>query len=282
MATTLFTDGVTLTAAAWFNDVDTSTYPLTAVGGTGNAITATGPSSMTAYGIGKKIWFTPTATNSGATAINISSIGSRNIFNKGAACVGGEIVSGTPTLLYDDGTRFHIIGPTNLAATVSSGSVVQCRTTTLVTSGTGATAWVFDDTIPQSGEGNEVMQASAFTPQYANSTLLIIGKFFGGENSSLSTAGIGAGIWRDSDAGALVAESTAFTPNDRMGTSIDHAALTLITTVSAGSTSATTFKMRAGVFDGGNGASIRWNGLNGSRVYGGVNTCSITIMEIKA
>ena len=112
MATTKFTNSVTLTDAAWFDDVDKSAYSyLTGVAGT-NTITATGPISMLAYAVGLEFEFIPAITNTAATTINItgaSALGARNIFSNGAACVGGELRATVPVKLIDDGTRFHIL-----------------------------------------------------------------------------------------------------------------------------------------------------------------------------
>jgi len=117
MATTNFTDTVTLTAAAWFDDVDSTAYAvLTGVAGT-NTITATGPINYAYAAARTPVYFVPAATNTGATTINITpsggaALGARNVFFNGAACAGGELVSGTPAALIDDGTRFHIISST--------------------------------------------------------------------------------------------------------------------------------------------------------------------------
>lgn len=111
MATTNFTNAVTLTDAEWFDDTDTLVYgSLSSVSGT-NTITASGPSSLTAYSSGQLFRFVPAATNTGATTINISSLGAKNIFCGGAACVGDELRSGIPYLIQYDGTQFNIIGP---------------------------------------------------------------------------------------------------------------------------------------------------------------------------
>lgn len=116
MSSTSFTDGVTQSAAAWANDVDTAVYnSLSAVSGT-NTVTATGPVSMTAYASGQRFLFIPANTNTGAATLNITpsggaALGAKNIFANGAALAGNELVSGQPVLVGYDGTRFHVIGP---------------------------------------------------------------------------------------------------------------------------------------------------------------------------
>lgn len=115
MATQQFTDGVTLTAASWFNDVDTVAYAgLTAVAGT-NTITATGPTSMTAYAANQAFKVIPAATNTGATTINLTcnsiSLGAKNIFFGGVALGGGELKIGVPAFIAYDGTQFNLLTP---------------------------------------------------------------------------------------------------------------------------------------------------------------------------
>ena len=117
MADTAFTDGVTLTAAAWFNDVNTVAYSyLTSIVGT-NTITAAGPSTLTALAAGQAFRFIPANTNTGATTINITpsggaALGAKNIFMNGAACAGFEIRQSVPVTVMYDGTQFNILGPT--------------------------------------------------------------------------------------------------------------------------------------------------------------------------
>ena len=130
MATTNFVDGVTLSAAAWANDIDTSAYAaLTGVGGTANAITATGPANYT-HAAGRFIRFLPASTNTGSTAIVItpsggSALASRNIFWNGVACVGDEIRANIPCVLYDDGTQLNIVGNGFNAATLDTHPLVE-------------------------------------------------------------------------------------------------------------------------------------------------------------
>ena len=83
---------------------------LTSTAGT-NTITATAAYSMSAYTAGQRFVFIPANTNTGATTININSIGAKNVFAWGAACVGGELVANLPTEVIYDGTQFHCVTP---------------------------------------------------------------------------------------------------------------------------------------------------------------------------
>ncbi len=131
MATTDFTNLITLTDAVWFDDVDKAAYAyLTGVSGT-NTITATGPASLGAYAVGQKFHFLPANTNSGATTINITqsgaaALGAKNVFSSGSACTGGELVAGIPVILIYDGTQFNVIGGgTSVAPFVDSAALVK-------------------------------------------------------------------------------------------------------------------------------------------------------------
>jgi hypothetical protein len=77
------------------------------------SVAAAGSITMapTAYATGMKFVFVPAATNTGATTLNVNSLGAKNIFFCGAACSGGEIVQNVPCHVVYDGTQFNILGP---------------------------------------------------------------------------------------------------------------------------------------------------------------------------
>jgi hypothetical protein len=107
---------VTLVQSSWLNDVDTATYSyLTATAGT-NTITATGPVSQTAYAAGQIFRFIPANTNTGATTLNVSNLGAKSIFLRGAALVGGELFKNQPAEVMYDGTQFNIVGNSAIPA----------------------------------------------------------------------------------------------------------------------------------------------------------------------
>lgn len=99
------TDSVTLgqaqgAAAQW----------LTSIAGTANAVEGTASPAISAYAAGQTFRFVPASTNTGATTLKVGALSAQNVFAFGAACVGGELVSGVPTEVVYDGTRFNIIG----------------------------------------------------------------------------------------------------------------------------------------------------------------------------
>ena len=115
MATTDFTNGVTLSDAGWADDIDCAGYAmLTGVGGTANAITATGPATYSLSATRPPVWFIAASTNTAATTITITPSGgaaltTKNVFSGNAACVGGEIVAGGLYGLAYDGTQFQLV-----------------------------------------------------------------------------------------------------------------------------------------------------------------------------
>lgn len=106
---------------------DGSPTYLTSPAGT-NTITATAPFSMAAYAAGQKFVFIPAGTNTGATTLNINSIGAKNIYAGHSALVGGELHANIPVTVFYDGTQFQLLGP-----------VFKQPTRTTLTSGTAAT-----------------------------------------------------------------------------------------------------------------------------------------------
>lgn len=157
------------------------------------------------------------------------------------------------------------------AAALAAGLVLQTVYQQTGALATGTIVLPFDDTIPQSSEGNEYLTAT-IVPLYASSVLqvdvsIVLASSFAG------TTAMSAALFRDSGASALAA-GTMLSPsaNSPMTISFRHR-------VSAGSTVATTFRVRGGSSGAG---TTTFNGNAGARGFGGVMASSITITEIKA
>lgn len=101
--------------------------PLTSVSGT-NTITASALTETAPVQTGQAFLFIPASTNTGATTLNINSIGAKNVFAGNSALVGGELKAGKPVVVMYDGTQFQLVGGT-----------YKQPTRTVLTSGTGAT-----------------------------------------------------------------------------------------------------------------------------------------------
>ena len=78
-----------------------------AAGGTGDALTLTPSTALTAYATGQRIAFSTTATNTGAATLNISGLGIKSIKSQsGAALIAGDLTSGRVYTVTYDGTNF--------------------------------------------------------------------------------------------------------------------------------------------------------------------------------
>ena len=135
---------------------------------------------------------------------------------------------------------------------------------------TGTTVMVNDDTIPQSGEGIEFM-TQAITPKNTTN-LLIIDVTINLASSAGTSNQMIVGLYQDATANALAAVSQIMVNNLCETITFRHVMV-------AGTTSATTFKVRAGLSAAG---TTTFNGASGARLMGGVMASSISIMEVTA
>lgn len=158
--------------------------------------------------------------------------------------------------------------PTFQAAGGGGGKLLQMVNYTTGSYSTGATTIPYDNTKPQNTEGDEYMRC-AITPSNANHHLLIEVTWIG-SSSANSIIHIVA-LFQDNGADALAAAASWIT------------ALSCATTVSfsyymlAGTTSETTFKVRAG---GHMAGTTYFNGASGAGIFNGTCASSITISEI--
>jgi len=151
-----------------------------------------------------------------------------------------------------------------------AGSIVQVVNFQTGAFATGSTAIPYDDTIPQNTEGDQYMSLS-ITPTSATNKLRITVTLVGGEATNTSDK-FTVALFQDSTVNALAAVT---------GTNVSAAhpcATTFSHHTTSGTTSATTFKVRAG-----NDVAFpfNFNGNAGARLMGGVMASSITIEEIK-
>jgi hypothetical protein len=181
--------------------------------------------------------------------------------------------SGTITL-----TPTAVAGTTTLTMPATTGTVAltseavrQVVSTITGALATGTTQIPYDDTIPQNTEGDQYMTL-AITPKSATSTLLINVVF----NCTLGAANYGTmALFQDSTANALAAVSCLAA--NISGTATYPFQMILNYKMTSGTTSSTTFKVRAGP---GGSDTMAFNGQSGARRLGGVMASSIIITEI--
>lgn len=149
--------------------------------------------------------------------------------------------------------------------------VVEATPVTAVT--TCSTQIPLDDTIPQNTEGDEVITV-AITPTSATNRLRIEFDAPVVANGTNNT-GFAVALFQDSTAGALSAGAQGASPGGQANQ------LRLTHEMAAGTTSATTFKIRCGP---GTATSLVLNsgtGGSGTRMFGGVAAVRLRVTEIK-
>jgi len=143
--------------------------------------------------------------------------------------------------------------------------VVNYQTAALMT---GTTTIPLDDTIPQNTEGTEFMTL-AITPKSATSNLRFSIVMYLTPNGGINNL-IGA-LFQDSTVNALT------TAQVYGATANGSTPLVLNYSMTSGTTSSTTFKVRGGMQSA---TTITLNGMGSARYYGGTWFSSITITEV--
>lgn len=133
----------------------------------------------------------------------------------------------------------------------------------------GSTTIPLDDTIPQSNEGTQFYTVS-ITPTNTNNTILLLGSLVLYPSTSINAS---SALFQDSTANAIASSNPAYLGG---GT---WEMLHIMHSMTAGTTSATTFKLRAGPASA---ATIYVNGNNSARLLGGTLRSGLLVLEIAA
>lgn len=152
-------------------------------------------------------------------------------------------------------------------ATKRPGDVVQVVNTQTGAVANTTTVMPFDDTVPQITEGAEFMTRT-ITPTSATNKLRIDVVFNG---SCSTTSYITVALFKDAAANALAVGS-------KYGANGTYEQVVFTFFMDAGTTSATTFRVRAGQHTGG---TLTMNGDGGARRLAGILFSSITVTEIQ-
>lgn len=155
------------------------------------------------------------------------------------------------------------------AALKQTGDVVQVVTSETGAVATGTTTIPLDDTIPQNTEGDQYLSL-AITPTNVNNKLII--DVVAVAANSAAGGRLIMGLFQDTTANALAAVQQTFaSASQAQNLKMRHI-------MTAGTISATTFKVRIGA---NNAGTTTLNGEASTRQFGGVMASSITITEIK-
>lgn len=213
----------------------------------------------------------------------------QNAINSGYPTADGEVLIGatggrTLPATLTAGVGIGIANGANsitITNTGASGNTIQqvrtMVTSMIETSGSFGLNYS-NDTIPQQTDGTEIMTLS-ITPTNVNSVLLIEAIVqCGGDGHPASLA---VALFQDSTLNALA--TTLSTQNSGAGNSLGYS-IPLRYFMTAGTTSSTTFKIRAALVTGGPGNTTvngRFNGGTGlpQRIMGGTSMTMMTITE---
>ena len=264
------------TGLAVFNNTPTLTTPIIAtIKGTNSQIAATFVDAATVAD-----YITITSGTNNSSKITVTSTQTNASFSilakgNGGIVLGSAGATTTPVALSNGTNNINL----NIASLTGNRNVafpdtdISCFVVQRVSSqsgavATGTTILPFDDTIPQNTEGDQYLSL-AITPKSTSNILKIevccVASTSITANGQLTTA-----LFQDSTASAIAAVSSysgvATTPEN----------IKLVHTMTAGTTSATTFKVRIGAW-GAN--TTTFNGSSGARFFGGVMASSITITE---
>lgn len=134
--------GTLATDAARLSQIQSGAATFVVASGT-DTILGTGSPALTAYATGNAFQFTVAGTNTGASTLNIDSLGAKAITRDGStALVAGDLVSGSVVTVVYDGTRFQVLNSNsktnfNLSGTLTAASTATA--TKFIPTGTSAT-----------------------------------------------------------------------------------------------------------------------------------------------
>lgn len=189
--------------------------------------------------------------------------------HSGTTMARGLIASSTGSLLNLSGSAvvFSTIASTTMEKLVA-GRVIQYAEATPYTTYTSTTSAIpIDDTVPQSGEGVEIITAT-ITPRATTSRLVIECEIPALINGTGTRTAVLA-LFQDSTADAIAARSFGGDNGVALLLRMRHE-------MAAGTVSATTFKARVGI---GSGPTLYINGSSSARLFGGVSAARLRITE---
>lgn len=249
-------------------------------GGTADVITASVSPAISAYAAGQRFVFIASGNNTGAVTININSVGAKAITKNGTtALAADDLVSGKIYTIVYDGTRFQIedlgkILNTNISPSAAidttklgAGALVQMQSVAYTAVATGTTVMSFDDVVPANTEGDERMTL-AITPKDADNKLIVMAWAMASNDQSATF--ISMALYQDSSAGLAVDTYTTSAANEPGNLNLSY-------TVTAGGTSAITYKVRIGSSAGG---TTTFNGSSSARRHGATSKSGMIIMEV--
>lgn len=114
---------------------------------TANTITCSPVTPATAYTDGMLLLVKVANTNTGATTINVSSLGPKNVTESGGNVValnGGELLGGSPYILQYDGTQFQMLDSAVIDCSADPGVTLDAKIANGIAASTTSKAVVID------------------------------------------------------------------------------------------------------------------------------------------
>ena len=185
--------------------------------------------------------------------------------------------TGTDFTFGDSGDTFTVPSGATLAVTgatvtgLSAGKVLQVVTTKSQTVVSSTSTLNFESTTPYTNTQGVEMLTATITPNATANRLIVVCSFVG---TTLTGSTPVIALWQDSDTNAIAAANSSTHGSNSGG----H--LGLIWEQAAGTTSATTFKIRGGPTGA---TTLYMNGwYTGIQAWGGVPISTLQIWEIEA
>lgn len=186
---------------------------------------------------------------------------------KAGAFSGGDLASGEVGLDTTNGVWYYSPDGSTVTALGGGGKVAQVVTTEDSTVKTSTVSFPLDTSIPQNTDGDAYSELdTTITPTNAGSSLLVLVSL---SFSGTATSSPHAAVFRDSGSDALRTKMVTHAAGW-------HSNLDFSFSLPAGSTAATTFKIRYGRQSG----TLYVNSGTATAFFGGTLFSSLTIMEI--
>lgn len=218
---------------------------------------------------GQIVVLKPAYNTTGATTLALGDLDIRAVvLPDGAALGAGDMIAGQMYLLMYDGTQFVVTNPSR-SANVPNGVTIARQSAAYAASTNIATLIPYDNTLPQAGEGTEILSIT-HTAKAATNIIRI--RFDGFASSQLQTVPVVAFLSIDDSAAAQAAAAHVASAGQVTKISFEYEYV-------AGDTAAHTYSVRVGP---GGTSSIRFNGSSSARLFGGAAAARLTIEEIQA
>lgn len=188
------------------------------VGGTADAITLTLSPAITAYAAGQKFTLVAGAANTGATTINVNSLGAKAIKRDvSVALQAGDIANGGVAVIEYDGTNFQLLNPrTAVTQSVGDNSTKPASTAYAdaaavanATKRVDVRQCVMSCAVDSSGYPNWITAGTGFSVNIAATTksAVVTSAYGDGSNGAVDRVGV---ISADTTIGSLTPSSTCY------------------------------------------------------------------------